>query len=52
MDAEMVAIYQELIVLTYSTLLLDCPVLSGNMQHHIEWEEVGKDFARIVIKAP
>lgn len=52
MDAKEVAMYQELIVLIYSTLLIDCPVMSGNMQHHIEWEEVGKDFARIVIKAP
>lgn len=52
MDAREVAMYQELIVLIYSTLLIDCPVLSGNMQHHIEWEEVGHDFARIVIKGP
>lgn len=45
-------LYQELVSLVYSTLLLDCPVMSGNMQHHIKYEEVGSDFTRISISGP
>lgn len=45
-------LYTELVSLVYSTLLLDCPVMSGNMQHHIEHEEVGSDFTRISISGP
>lgn len=45
-------LYQELVSLVYSTLLLDCPVMSGNMQHHIEHEEVGVNFTRISVSGP
>lgn len=46
------SLYAELVSLVYSTLLLDCPVMSGNMQHHIEHEEVGSNFTRISISGP
>ena len=46
------SLYAELTSLVFSTLLLDCPVMSGNMKHHIEYEEVGSDFTRIAISGP
>ena len=45
-------LYQELTMLVFTTLLIDCPVMSGNMQHHIEYEEVGSDFTRIAVSGP
>lgn len=45
-------LYEELAMLVFTGLQLDCPVLSGNMQNHIEYEEVGSDFTRICVSAP
>ena len=45
-------LYQELTMLVYTTLRLDCPIMSGNMQNHIDFEEIGNDFARIGISGP
>lgn len=45
-------LFNELMSLVYTTLKLDCPVLSGNMQNHIEYEEVSTNFARIGVSGP
>ena len=45
-------LYQELTMLIYTVLQLDCPVMSGNMQEHINYEQVENDFSRISISAP
>ena len=45
-------LYEELTMLVFTSLQLDCPVLSGNMQHHIEYEEIGSNFSRISVSGP
>ena len=45
-------LYEELTMLVFTTLQLDCPVMSGNMKNHIEYEEVGDDFTRISVSGP
>ena len=45
-------LYEELTMLVFTALQLDCPVMSGNMKNHIEYEEVGSDFTRIGISGP
>ena len=45
-------LHEELTMLISSTLLLDCPRLSGNMVSHIKMDELSDDFARISISAP
>lgn len=45
-------LYEELSMLVFTTLQLDCPVMSGNMKNHIEYEEVGSNFTRIGISGP
>ena len=45
-------LYEELTMLVFTTLQLDCPVMSGNMKNHIEYEEFGSDFTRIGVSGP
>ena len=45
-------LFEELAMIVFTALQLDCPVLSGNMGHHIEYEEVGDKFARIAVSGP
>ena len=45
-------LFNELNSLIYTTLKLDCPVLSGNMQSHINIEETTDDFTRISVSGP
>lgn len=44
--------FEELAHLINSGLLLDCPVMSGNMKSNIAMEEMGASFARIEISGP
>lgn len=45
-------LYEELTMLVFTTLQLDCPIMSGNMKNHIEYGEVGDSFTRIDISGP
>lgn len=45
-------LYEELTMLVFTTLQLDCPVMSGNMKSHIGYEEFGSDFTRIAVSGP
>lgn len=45
-------LYEELTMLVFTTLQLDCPVMSGNMKNHIEYEEFGSNFCRIGVSGP
>lgn len=45
-------LYEELKNLVFTTLQLDCPVMSGNMKSNVEFEEVGSLFSRIAISGP
>lgn len=45
-------LFNELTMLVFSTLKIDCPILSGNMFNNIEMEDLQKDFARIGISGP
>ena len=45
-------LYEELSMLVFTTLNLDCPVMSGNMKNHIEYEEIGNKFTRISVSGP
>ena len=45
-------IYQEIAMLVYTNLELNCPVLSGNMKSHIEYDDVESNFTRISISGP
>lgn len=45
-------IFIRLTELVFTTLGLDCPILSGNMQHHIDYEDKQDDYVQIVISAP
>lgn len=45
-------LYEELTMLVFTALQLDCPVMSGNMQNHIEYEEFGTNFCRIGVSGP
>lgn len=44
--------FQELTTLAYTKLVLESPILSGNMQHHIKMESIGSNEAKISISAP
>ena len=52
MAAKTDTLYEELTMLVFTALQLDCPVMSGNMRNHIEFEEVGTNFTRIGISGP
>lgn len=45
-------IVEKLHALLFSNLILQSPVLSGNMQSLIQIAQVGSDYAEIVIEAP
>ena len=45
-------LFDELTMLVFSVLKIECPVLSGNMASHIEMEDLQKDFARISVSGP
>ncbi len=45
-------LYNELSSLVFTTLKLDCPVMSGNMKSHIEIDAVGNGFTRISVSGP
>lgn len=45
-------LFNELTMLVYTDLKIECPVLSGSMASHIELEEIQKDFARISVSGP
>lgn len=46
------AIFEELTALVFTSLVIDCPVLSGNMQHHIKYDKIENTSAEIVVEAP
>lgn len=46
------SLYNELVSLVFTTLQLDCPVLSGNMKNNITTEEIGLNWARLSISGP
>lgn len=48
----MTNIYDELNSLILTNLKLNCPVMSGNMQSHIDVEESGDGYTRVVISGP
>ena len=45
-------LFEELTMLVFTALKLDCPVMSGNMKSGIEYDDIQDDFARIVVSAP
>lgn len=45
-------LYEELSMLIFTTLQLDCPVMAGNMKSHIDIEEIGNNFTRIAVSGP
>ena len=45
-------LYEELTMLVFTCLQIDCPVMSGNMQHNIRYEDVGSKETRISVSGP
>lgn len=45
-------LFNELTMLVYTNLQLECPILSGNMSSHIEIEEIQDKYAVISISGP
>lgn len=45
-------LFNELTMLVYTNLQLDCPILSGNMSSHIEIEDLQDKYAVISISGP
>ena len=45
-------LFSELVSLVNTSLLLNCPVLSGNMKANVQIEDIESNFARISISAP
>lgn len=39
-------------LLVFNCLRMDCPVLSGNMQQHIDIETIGNRYTKIVVSGP
>lgn len=44
--------FEELVLLVFNCLRMDCPVLSGNMQQHIDIETIGNRYTKIVVSGP